>query len=68
MKCGFRLGLAALLVLPVIAPLSPAFGAGEQKWVEVHTAHFSVITDAGDKRGGKLRSAWSRCGLCSDNC
>jgi tetratricopeptide (TPR) repeat protein len=54
MKCGFRAGLAALLVLLLSAFLPPAFGAGEQKWVEVHTAHFSVITDAGDKRGREV--------------
>ena len=29
---------------------SPAF-SGESQWVEIHSPHFSVITDAGDKRG-----------------
>jgi tetratricopeptide (TPR) repeat protein len=26
----------------------------EPKWIEVHTAHFSVITDAGDRRGREV--------------
>jgi len=26
----------------------------EPKWIEVHTAHFSVLTDAGDKRGREV--------------
>src|SRR5208337_2872387 len=26
----------------------------EPKWIEVHSAHFSVITDAGDKRGREV--------------
>jgi len=25
--------------------------SGDQQWVEIHSPHFSVITDAGDKRG-----------------
>ena len=30
------------------------FAKDEPKWIEVHTAHFSVITDAGDKRGREV--------------
>jgi tetratricopeptide (TPR) repeat protein len=30
------------------------FAADEPKWIEVHTAHFSVITDAGEKRGREV--------------
>jgi len=26
----------------------------ESKWIEIHTGHFSVITDAGDKRGREV--------------
>src|ERR1700681_4310652 len=34
----------------------PAFASAkdEPKWLEVHTAHFSVITDAGEKRGREI--------------
>ena len=30
------------------------FAADEPKWIEIHTAHFSVITDAGEKRGREV--------------
>ena len=43
------LGLIAALCLVV-----PAFAKDESKWIEVHTAHFSVLTDAGDKRGREV--------------
>jgi hypothetical protein len=32
----------------------PAFAADEPKWHEVHTAHFYVLTDAGEKRGREV--------------
>ena len=44
----------------VLLGLIPIFAsryacAGEEpKWVEVHSAHFSVLTDAGDKRGREV--------------
>ncbi len=41
--------LAAFLVLLV----GSAF-AGEAEWVEVRSPHFSVVTDAGDKRGREV--------------
>ncbi|MGA2965853.1 MAG: tetratricopeptide repeat protein [Terriglobales bacterium] len=31
-----------------------AFAKDEPKWIEVHSAHFSVITDGGDKRGREV--------------
>ena len=31
-----------------------AFASDEPKWVEVHSAHFSVITDAGEKKGREV--------------
>jgi tetratricopeptide (TPR) repeat protein len=45
--------------LPIVALwlvfASPCAVAKEEpKWIEVHTAHFSVITDAGDKRGKEV--------------
>lgn len=33
-----------------LAVTAPAFG-GEPQWVEIHSPHFSVVTDAGEKRG-----------------
>src|SRR6202047_5403816 len=47
-------GVAALL--PTLAAPNLAFAKAkdEPKWIEVHTAHFSVITDAGDKRGREV--------------
>src|ERR1700687_4783072 len=34
--------------------LQLALAKDEPKWIEVHTAHFSVLTDAGDKRGREV--------------
>jgi tetratricopeptide (TPR) repeat protein len=48
---------AALLIIAqwLLLFASPrAFAKDEPKWIEVHTAHFSVITDAGDKRGREV--------------
>ena len=45
--------LVPFLILAFAAP-RPAFGKDEPKWLEVHTAHFSVITDAGEKRGREV--------------
>jgi len=44
----------ALLVALHLPALQPAFAKDEPKWIEVHTAHFSVMTDAGDKRGREV--------------
>ena len=40
----------ALLILTVAGLAAPVFG-GEPEWVEVRSPHFSVVTDAGEKRG-----------------
>src|SRR5450759_2911262 len=50
----FATGVAALLAMLVAPNLSFAKAKDEPKWIEVHTAHFSVITDAGDKRGREV--------------
>src|SRR6266446_3624797 len=39
-----------LLVVGCIGLALPAF-CGEPQWVEIHSPHFSVVTDAGEKRG-----------------
>ena len=47
--------LAMFAVQNLVAPnLAFAKTKDELKWIEVHTAHFSVITDAGDKRGREV--------------
>src|ERR1700716_2195415 len=47
--------LAQIFILAFLSAL-PAFASSkdEPKWLEVHTAHFSVITDAGEKRGREI--------------
>jgi tetratricopeptide (TPR) repeat protein len=45
--------LAVLAALNVLS-MQPVFAKDEPKWIEVHTAHFSVITDAGEKRGQEV--------------
>jgi tetratricopeptide (TPR) repeat protein len=47
---GFR---SSLLLLILISLHSLAF-AGDPQWVEVKSPHFSVITDAGEKRGREV--------------
>ncbi len=42
--------LALVVFLLAAAPQS-LFAKDEPKWLEVHTAHFSVVSDAGEKRG-----------------
>lgn len=44
--------LISLLGLALSA--RPAFSADEPKWVEVHSAHYYVLTDAGEKRGREI--------------
>src|SRR6202021_2187734 len=44
--------LGALSLFP--PKLALAKDKDEPKWIEAHTAHFSVITDAGDKRGREV--------------
>ena len=44
--------LAWLCLVALFRPLAAA--KDEPKWLEVHTAHFSVVTDAGEKRGREV--------------
>src|ERR1700675_457792 len=47
--------LAMFIVQNSVAPnLAFAKTKGEPKWIEVHTAHFSVLSDAGEKRGREV--------------
>src|ERR1700732_4964099 len=50
----FATGVAILLVVLVAPNDAFAKAKDEPKWIEVHTAHFSVITDAGEKRGREV--------------
>src|ERR1019366_10392388 len=51
-----RIGIGAVVLSVLIAGCFSrrAFAKDEPKWIEVHTAHFSVVTDAGDKRGREV--------------
>jgi tetratricopeptide (TPR) repeat protein len=45
------------LVIPLLALTSSSFGfarSSEPKWIRVSSAHFSVLTDAGEKRGREI--------------
>ncbi len=53
-KRWFGMGSVALSLLIVGCFSRPAFAKDEPKWIDVHTAHFSVLTDAGDKRGREV--------------
>ena len=54
MTCRFGIGAVVLSVLVAGCFLPLASAKDEPKWIEVHTAHFSVLTDAGDKRGREV--------------
>ncbi len=54
MKRWFGIG-TLVLVLLIAGCFSPlAFAKDEPKWMEVHSTHFSVLTDAGEKRGREV--------------
>ncbi len=48
--CSISFYLAALSALFLALPAIPA-RAAEPPWLEVHSVHFTVITDAGEKKG-----------------
>ena len=45
--------LASRLLLCAFLP-AVAWAKDEPKWLEIHTAHFSIITDGGEKRGREV--------------
>jgi len=53
-KRWFRSGTVVLSLLVTSFFYRPAFASDEPKWIEVHSTHFSVLTDAGDKRGREV--------------
>jgi tetratricopeptide (TPR) repeat protein len=47
--------LAQFFIVTLLSALpASASSKDEPKWLEVHTAHFAVLTDAGDKRGREI--------------
>jgi tetratricopeptide (TPR) repeat protein len=53
-KRRFAIGTAVLSLLIASCFSRLATAKDEPKWIEVHSAHFSVITDAGEKRGREV--------------
>jgi tetratricopeptide (TPR) repeat protein len=53
MNCRLQSVLRALASL-VVASAVPLANAAEAQWVEIQSPHFSVITDAGEKRGREV--------------
>lgn len=47
-------GVALILLCGLALCSQFAFAGGEPKWLEIHTAHFSVITDADQKHGREV--------------
>lgn len=54
MKSWFRIGIVVLTLLIAAFCSRPALASDEPKWVQVHSTHFSVITDAGEKKGREI--------------
>ena len=54
MECCSKLVAVLLSVLALALGPIAAFAANEPKWNQIHTAHFDVWTDAGDKRGREV--------------
>jgi tetratricopeptide (TPR) repeat protein len=46
--------IAVLLAVLNFSVLQPVFAKDESKWIEVRSPHFSVMTDAGEKRGREV--------------
>ena len=54
MKASSHLSALFLCVLLAALCAPSVFAKDETKWIEVHTSHFSVLTDAGEKRGREV--------------
>ena len=53
-KRWFGVGTVVVSLLIAGCPSRLTFAKDEPKWIEVHTTHFSVLTDAGEKRGREV--------------
>jgi tetratricopeptide (TPR) repeat protein len=49
-----RWGLAAFLLVSFELSAGPASYAADAQWLEIQSPHFSVVTDAGEKRGREV--------------
>ncbi len=47
-------GATSLVAAILILAFCPVGFAGEPQWVEIHSPNFSVVTDAGEKRGREV--------------
>src|SRR5260221_12901940 len=47
-------GAISLIATILILAFCPIVFAGEPQWIEVHSPNFSVVTDAGEKRGREV--------------
>ena len=54
MKRTSTIGAALISLVGMALSACPAFAANEPKWLEIHSAHFYVITDADEKRGREV--------------
>jgi len=52
------LTVVSSLLIPHTVPLALA---GDPQWVEIRSPHFSVVTDAGEKRGREAPLSSSNC-------
>ncbi len=68
MKRWFGIGTTVLGLLIGGGFSPPAFAKDEPKWIDVHTTHFSVITDAGEKRGREVALRMEQMRAVSDCC
>src|SRR5260221_5656635 len=53
MKLGVRALCRLFAFVSTLAMVAPALAA-EPQWIEIQSPHFSVITDAGEKRGREV--------------
>jgi tetratricopeptide (TPR) repeat protein len=53
-RCAIRAAAVLCFVTPFFVAPTDTLAKDEPKWLEVHSAHFSVVTDAGDKRGHEV--------------
>ena len=51
--CPISVKVSSILLLGFIF-LRSAFAAEQSPWLEIHSAHYTVITDAGDKKGREV--------------
>jgi len=54
MKRCPTIGAVLTSLLAITLSVRPAVASDEPKWHEIHSAHFYVLTDAGDKRGREV--------------